>query len=184
MLLNLNLTCACAPRLIARPATSSRSSPSLRADDALLGCAQLLRAHEHAGPARRRPAGHRPARLVHVPVERDAAHAHLPRERHCLHRCRVVADQRVAEHKCDRFGYLVWVADERERRPHSRQAITHLAELSSHPDASRAASSSLIVPSLISACVRSLVTTFSSSLASSSMRMTLPPFFSSRSRCA
>ena len=53
----------------------------------------------------------------------------------------------------------------------------------SRQDTSRAASSSLMIPSLISACVGILITAFSSSLTSSSIRMTLPPFFSSRSRC-
>jgi hypothetical protein len=38
---------------------------------------------------------------------------------------RVVADQRVAEHECHRFGHLVRVADKRERGPHfaRRQVI-------------------------------------------------------------
>ena len=55
--------------------------------------------------------------------------------------------------------------------------------LSSYLDASRAGSSFLMAASLISAWARNLTMTFSSSLTSSSIRVTFPSFFSSRSCC-
>jgi hypothetical protein len=75
----------------------------------------LLRLHEQAGPARCRAVGHRPTRLMHVPIKRDTTHADVPRESDGLRGSRVVAYQRVVEHEGNRFGHLVWVPDERER---------------------------------------------------------------------
>jgi hypothetical protein len=86
--------------------------------NALLGRAELLRPHEHARPARRRPTGHRPARLVNVPFEGDTAHTNVPRERHRLRGLGVVADQRIVEHERDRLGDLIRIPDERKRWSH------------------------------------------------------------------
>lgn len=118
--LDLQLTHARPPRVPPRPRSRLlalerfESLPRLR--HALFDRAEFLRTHEHARPARRGTTRHSPARLVNVPVDRDAAHAYVPRVRHCLCGLCVVADQRVVEDERDRFGDFVWVSDERERR--------------------------------------------------------------------
>jgi hypothetical protein len=95
MLLNLKFALALPP-LIPRRTTGDLFTFKLpkrppRSRDALLNSTQLLRACKDTGPARCRTARHRPTRVVHITVERDAAHADLARERNSLCGGRVVA---------------------------------------------------------------------------------------------
>jgi len=73
----------------------------LRIFDPLLRSTQLLRSDKHARSARRRTAGHCPARLVPVPIGRDTPHTDVAGKRDGSRGRRVVTDQRVVEDKCD-----------------------------------------------------------------------------------
>ena len=116
MLLDLTFAHAGSPSLSRRTSLSFLALKRLKRPprilDTLLRSTQLLCSHKHARPTWRRTAGHRPARLVHVPIERDTPDSDVASERDGLRSSRVVADQRVVEHESDRFGHLIWVTDE------------------------------------------------------------------------